>query len=69
MAPTTLWPFTPQVNETLAVQIDKMRATMTRYTASYPVNAQASVPSELRALESPNDELESLDLGLRLGRL
>ena len=26
-------------------------------------------PSELRALEPPNDELESLDLGLRLGKL
>ena len=26
-------------------------------------------PSELRALESSNDELESLDLGLRLGKL
>jgi len=25
--------------------------------------------SELRALEPPNDELESLDLGLRLGKL
>ena len=24
-------------------------------------------PSELRALEPPNDQLESLDLGLRLG--
>ena len=26
-------------------------------------------PSELRALESPNDELESIDLGLRLREL
>ena len=26
-------------------------------------------PSELRALETPNDELESVDLGLRLGKL
>ena len=26
-------------------------------------------PSELRALEPPNDELEPLDLGLRLGKL
>src|SRR5262245_22597663 len=26
-------------------------------------------PSELRALEPPNDELESLDLGLRLRKL
>jgi hypothetical protein len=25
--------------------------------------------SKLRALEPPNDELESLDLGLRLGKL
>jgi hypothetical protein len=26
-------------------------------------------PSELRALEAPNDELESFDLGLRLTKL
>jgi hypothetical protein len=26
-------------------------------------------PSELRALEPPNDELESFDLGLRLAKL
>ena len=26
-------------------------------------------PSELCALEAPDDELESLDLGLRLGKL
>ena len=26
-------------------------------------------PSELRALEAPNDELESFDLGLRLAKL